>query len=297
MKRIWLAFREGASRSLRYWQVLILLYLASLISVLPLVAIPAISLAGSANRTSIQQAADGIEAWAIIETLAARTREMSQGPGASPAPDLTKGLAGILVAGLLAVVVGPVLAWLTSAFLSGGALLVYSEAPQPFRWRRFLWGCWHWFGAFLILGLVQILLAAVVFLPLGFLGWFLASRAGWLGWVIGPLVILAAIFGLAVFELTRLAAVSGGTRHLTHATGAAVRFLFQRLPALAGFYAMALFCLGLIHATFRLWFYLALPLEVWPLAILGQQGFILLRLWARGARLAGGAALYLAGRP
>ena len=42
-------------------------------------------------------------------------------------------------------------------------LLTYADAQPspgersslPFRWRRFLWGCWRWFGAFLLLGVMQ----------------------------------------------------------------------------------------------------------------------------------------------
>ena len=42
---------------------------------------------------------------------------------------------------------------LVFSFLYGGLLLTYSESPQPFHWRRFLWGAWHWFGANLLLGI------------------------------------------------------------------------------------------------------------------------------------------------
>jgi hypothetical protein len=296
MNRAWTSFREGLSRSLRYWQVLAIFYFASQLGALPLVVLPALDLFRSANRPSIQEAADGIDAWMVVETLALRTRNLTQpAESVSPVPELAGGLTGIFFISLITAVVGPFLAWLTTAFLSGGAVLVYTETPQPFRWRRFWWGCWHWFGVFLLLGFVQILVAAVLLLPLGILSLVIFSSGGWPGWIILPGVGLAAFLGLVLFECTRIFAVAGGTRNLWQAFRAAFRFLLRRPAGLGGLYLLGLALLVLIHAVFRLGLLRALPLEVWPLAVLGQQSFILLRLWARSARLAGGAVWYAQG--
>jgi hypothetical protein len=73
-----------------------------------------------------------------------------------------------------------------------------------------------------------------------------------------------------------------------------VRFVFHNLKPVAVLYGLALLLTVLLHALFR-WGLLAhLPLGWWPLVFLAQQTFILARLGARLARLAGGVTLYKA---
>ncbi len=103
MMSAWSAFREGLVRSARYWQALVAFYITSLASALPFVFFPALNLAGSANRGSIRQAAQGIEAWMLIEALLARLYRAALGIEQAAAPEITSGLESILLFGLLAI--------------------------------------------------------------------------------------------------------------------------------------------------------------------------------------------------
>ena len=313
----WTAFRTGISRVLRYRQVVVILFAVNLFSALVLAALPAWGLAaGLGRRPAIRQAADGVDAWLVIETLASWStdetlRQKVISLGSVPA-------AGVAL-----------LAWLSGAFLNGGVLLTYAEdgrsfnklGPDPsgrnspdlqaapsveapealssdgpnawrFRWRRFLWGCWHWFGAFLLLGIAQTVASVVLFVLLvgGAMG-AVAAVGGWLTWVIVPLLILVAVLWLALIECTRIAAVIEGTRNIVQAFSGAVRFVLRHVPSVVGLYGPALLLLGLVHALYLWGIMPNLPLEWWALLLVVQQATIAARLGARLVRLAGGVAL------
>ena len=195
----------------------------------------------------------------------------------------------------------PVMAWLPAAFLSGGVLLTYADAQQspgersslPFRWRRFLWGCWRWFGAFLLLGVVQGLASGVLFVPLiGIAVGGVSLAGGWLAWIVVPVLTCVAALWLALMEYTRIVAVIRGTRNVFRAFGDAVRFTVSDFSAVAGLYGPALLLLAALHALYRWGLMPNLSLERWLLVLVVQQAFIIARLWARLARWAGGVALY-----
>lgn len=298
------AFRTGVSRASRYRWVLLILFIVNLASALPLAVLPALGLAAEfGHRPAIRQAADGVDAWLVIETLMSPLSSTSlRLPPAPPArgggdgggwPELTRRLQQMTLLGLLTAAALPLLAWLPSAFLEGGVLLTYAEAPQSFHWRRFLWGCWHWFGAFLLLGVAQGIASGALFVPLiaGAIG-AVAAVGGWLAWMVAPLLALVAVLWLALVECTRIATVVGQTRNVVRAFGGAVRFVFRNFPAVAVLYGVALLLLGLLHAFYRWGLMSHLPLNWWPLVLIVQQAFILARLWARLVRLAGGMALY-----
>jgi hypothetical protein len=195
--------------------------------------------------------------------------------------------------GLLTAAALPLLAWLPATFLSGGVLLTYAEAPRSFHWRRFLWGCWRWFGAFLLLSLMQSLASAIIFIPIIAIAVGVVSVVGgWLWRVVIPLLGLVAAFWLALTEYTRVAAVVGGTCNVVRAFGQGVRFVFRNFLAVTTLYGSALLLLGLLHALYRWGLMPYLPLDWWPLVLMMQQAFILARLWARLVRLAGAMALY-----
>ena len=308
----WNAFRTGLSRALRYWWVLLILFVVNLASALPLAVLPALGLAAEfGHRPAIRQAADGVDAWLIIETLMAPLSGSALRPlPTSPArgggdgggwPELTHRLQQATLLGLVTAAMLPLLAWLPAAFLNGGLLLIYADAPQPFRWRRFLWGCWHWFGAFLLLGAAQVVTSSVLFVPVaGAAMGAVAAAGGWLTWVVVPLLALIAVLWLALMECTRIVAVVGETRYVVRAFGEAARFIFRRPLPVAGLYGLALLLLALLHALYHWGLMPHLPLDWWPLVLLVQQTFILARLWARLARLAGGVTLYrglVIGRP
>jgi hypothetical protein len=207
-------------------------------------------------------------------------------------PELTRWLQQATAVGLATLAALPLLAWLPAAFLSGGVLLTYIEASHPFRWRRFLWGCYHWFGAFLLLGALQALASSVLFVPLvGAAVGAVAAVGRWLTWVVVPLLAAVAMPWLALTECTRIVAVMGQTRNIFRAFGRAVRFVFRNFPAVAGLYGLALALLGSLHALYRWGLVAHVPLNWWPVVLLVQQAFILGRLGARLVRLAGGGAL------
>jgi hypothetical protein len=287
----WDAFRVGLSRLLRYRQVLLLLFGVNLLSALLLAVLPAAGLAAEfGHRPAMRQAADGVDAWLVIETLMAPlSSTVLAGEGWS---ELTRWLRQATAVGLATLAALPLLAWVSAAFLSGGVLLTYVEASHPFRWRRFLWGCSHWFGAFLLLGALQALASGALFVSLvGIAVGAIAAVGRWLTWVV--VLLLAAVAGLwlAVTECTRILAVVGQTRNILRAFGGAVRFVFRHFPALGGLYGLALALLASLHALYRWGLMARLPLKWWPVVLLVQQAFILGRLGARLVRLAGGVAL------
>jgi apolipoprotein N-acyltransferase len=208
--------------------------------------------------------------------------------------------------GLLAGLALPVLAWVPASFLSGGLLLTYVEAlrpgmhnqqPRPFHWRRFAWGCWHWWGTFLLWGAIQALAFLGVMVPAIVLGAGAVAAAGrWLAWIVAPLLGLLAILGLMLVEWTRILAVVDGTRNLFRAFGQAGRFVFRHPLAVSGLYGLSLLLVGAVHAVYRLGLMPLLPLDWWLLVLLVQQTFILARLGTRLARLAGGVALSVQSR-
>lgn len=289
----WHAFRTGLARALRPPWVLLVLFAANLASALLLAALPALGLtAWLGHRPAIRHAADGTDAWLVLEGLLASFANTALGQGADVSEFAQKAIY-VAWANLAALLLAPVAAWLPTAFLTGGVLLAYAEAPASVRLRRFLWGCWHWFGAFLLLGLVQGILFALVFTAVAIVAVLLISALGqWLAWVIIPLAVLFGVLWLALFEYTRVAAVAEGTRNIARAFGRAVRFCFRHPLAVGGLYGLALLTLGLAHALFRVGLFPRLPLTWWLLVLAVQQAFILVRLWARLVRLAGATALY-----
>jgi hypothetical protein len=285
------AFRKGLSYTVHYKWVLLILFAVNLASASLLVALPALLLLEPAHRPAIRQAADGIDAWLVAEIMMSPLANAAIREGIEPA--LSDGMQQALLLTLGIVVVLPLLAWLPANFLSGGVMLTFSEAPQVFRLRRFLWGCWHWFGAFLLLSAVQGLVIMVVFIPAIIIAIIVITTAGgWSAWVVIPLLIFLALLWLAVVECTRIAAVIGQTRNIFHALGQASSFIFRNFLAVAGLYGLALLPVILLHSLYHWGLRPHLPLSWWLLVLLAQQAFILARLWARLMRLAGATVLF-----
>lgn len=286
----WNAFRTGLVHASRYRWLLAILFAVNLFSALSLAVLPAWSLAAEmGHRPAIQQAADGVDAWLVFETLMSSVTDLTLGETSEAAGG--SGLTTVLV--LLSALALPFVAGLPATFLSGGALLTFAEAPMPFRWRRFLWGCWHWWGAFLLLSAVQGIVS-VLFVPFtGAVMGVAAAVGSWLTWIVVPLLALFVLLWLAVVEFMRVAAVVGQTRNVFDALGKVVRLVnFRNFLAVVGLYVLALLLLGLFHALYRRGLRPILPLDWWPLVLVVQQAFVLVRLWARLVRMAGGVALY-----
>ena len=287
----WRAFRTGLSRTGRYWQVWAILFAVNLLSALLLALLPALNLAsGFGHRPAIRQAADGVDAWLLIEKLTSPLTNASLAPGDAE-PELSGDLEEAILLALITAAALPWLVWLPGAFLSGGLLLTYAEAPQPFRWRRFLWAGWHWWGAFLVLALIQALVFLVLLLLAVPLVLAASAAGGWPGWVAAAGLALLALLWLVLMECTRILAVLGGTHNILRAFGAALRFILRRPLPVAVLYGLVLLLVGLAHLLYRQGIMPYLPLDWWPVVLLVQQSFILLRLGSRLVRLAGGVAL------
>ena len=287
----WAAFRQGLSYTVRYKWVLLILFAVNLANALVLVALPASLLLEPAHLPAIRQAADGIDAWLAAEIMMSPLANAAIQESIEPV--LSDGMQQALLLTLGTVIILPLLAWLPANFLSGGVMLTFAEAPQAFRLRRFLWGCWHWFGAFLLWGIIQALVIMIVFIPAIILVVLAISAVGsWSAWLLVPLLIFLMLFWLVLVECTRIAAVVSETRHIFWAFGRAIRFVFPNFLAIAGLYGLAILLLLLLHFLYHWGVKPYLPLSWWLLVLVVQQIFIITRLWARLARLAGATVLF-----
>ncbi len=304
------ALIQGARRAARLWPVLLIMLLGTLLSAGLLALIPAQALLDLSRRPVIADMAAGIRAWKIVD-LFGQIGGMQVGSTSSPASTQFFLL-------LLGFAVMPLVGGVVSAFLYGGMLLAYSESaakdrlaawrsvawratagvadetnlaaePQAERLspRRFLWGCWHWFGGYLALALIQALLFfGVAFLTVTLAVFlFRLGPAGTAGGI--ALLVVVLVLWLMLFELARVRMVLNGTRNPFRGIGLAFGDLFRHLLALLAFYTAALLVLLVVQIVFRLFINPNVPLELLLLAVLVQQGFILLRLFLTGARLAG----------
>jgi hypothetical protein len=287
----WQALRAGLDRATRYWQVWMVLYAANFLGALLLAVLPALSIVSElGHRGAIRQAADGLDAWYVLETLMSPGAVESLGQ-AGPQPGEVPFLQQALLIALFTLAVLPLLAWLPASFMSGGLLLTYASSPQPFGWRRFWWGCWHWLGTYLLLGLVQ---ASVLMLTLilGAVLVIVALNAS--PWLVAPLCVALGLWlvaWLAMMELSRTAAVIAGTKNPFTALVGGLRFILRHPWPVVGLYALSVLSAVALHAVWRLGLTPHLRLEWWLPALLLQQLFLLARLGIRLVRIGGGVRL------
>jgi hypothetical protein len=143
----------------------------------------------------------------------------------------------------------------------------------------------------LILGLIQVLVFLALLLPAVPLILAASAGGGWPGWAAAAGLGLAALLWLVLVECTRIQAVLSGTRNIFRAFGGALRFVLRRPLPVAVLYGLVLLVVGLAHLVYRQGIMPRLSLDWWPVVLLVQQSFILLRLGSRLVRLAGGVAL------
>jgi hypothetical protein len=280
------AFRKGWLRSGFYWQALIPLFLVNLLSGLLMAALPSLELLGPAHYTSIRDAASGVPTWMASEILFSPINTAEQAGTSvnqSLPSDISTGILALLIAlGLL-----PFLSWIPGSLMNGGVLATYWGWPDPFRWRKFLQGCWHYWGAFLLFGLLQTLLTLLLIIPL--LGVFSIAAAlfSWSAILLAPLFLFLLILWTAFTEVTQVYLVAGGKRKIGEALREALSLLRHQLISLASYYIVSLLLLLGLHVIFRGGIFPRMPLATWPLVLVLQQSFIVLRLWAHASRLAG----------
>lgn len=276
------ALLNGLRIAGRRWQVLLALYLGTLLPALALSAWPGSLLWGLARRTVIGDIAAGFPTWLGFDALGMLAQA---GLAGSDLPQgVLAGLGSLTWAALLLPLAGGVI----SAFLYGGALFIYRAGAEPFRWRAFFSACWRWWGCYLLLGLVQAVLFLLgLFVLVTLAVWAVMSLGGW-GVALALPVLLAALSGWVVFfEVARVKAVVTVTRNPFRAAVFGVKFLTRHPGQLLLFYGLAFMALTVLHGLYR-WGILLLvpPTAVLP-ALAAQQSFIFLRLLARAARLAG----------
>ena len=249
--------------------------------------LPAASLLNAAHRPAFREIADGVDFWLVLEVLLSSPVDTQLGaanPGA--------GLSEVSLLGFVTLVAALPVAWLSAAFLSGGVLIIYADSPNPLSWRRFLWGCWRWFGAFLLLGIVQGAVWLGGFLPLVILGAALiANVGGWLAWVIIPSGVLVGVAWLALVEYCGAFMILKQTRNVFRALGEAIRYAAHHPLALAGLYGITLGLLGLVNVLYHFGVFPLLPLTGWPLVFIAWQTFLAARLFLRLARWAGSVSM------
>src|SRR5688572_16130972 len=123
---------NGLRLAYHYRPLLLIAFLANLLTAVPFTLLPAYTLLQATDRPALPQsppqathrpalrpAADGIDFWQLIEVMFS--------PDAASAFGLNLPLLTFL----------PLVAWPLTALLKGGILLPYAEAPIPFQWRRF----------------------------------------------------------------------------------------------------------------------------------------------------------------
>jgi hypothetical protein len=290
----WTAFRTGLGQVVKYWQVMVVLYGVALTTGVVVILLPALQLVEPAKLTMIQDAAQGISAW-MVQELAGILPNLPGMPVETTQSIPLQELPAVLLFGLGGAAAIPLIAWFTGSALAGGMLLIYSEAPNPFHWTRFLWGCWHWWGVFLAVSVFQ----AVFILFMFYAGIMLSQATLDSSWVVinnlaaVPLFafLLLALSGIALFEITRVSAVQVETRNPLKAIRYALVLTVRRPWSLVSFYLLAAIFIAFVHLTFRLGLFPHLPLYFWPVVLLAQQVFVLVRLFVRSQRLAGITAL------
>lgn len=281
------AYREGLSRAAGTWAVVVVMVVVGLLSALVAAAPAAMALLEPARRPAIRGVIDGVDGWMLIEALS--TPPVEEGAAA-----FADAAGQIALPALLAVGTVLLSAWLSSAFLSGGALRIYAEGAE-FRLRRFLRTSWRWFGTLLLVGLLQAVGTILLFaLSFALAGAAVAAIGAWMAGLAVALLLLMALLWLAIWELTRVAVVVGERRNVFRAFGRAVSFVFRRPLDVAVLYALSFVSWVALYALYGWALMPRLPRAWWLLAFVLQQAFVTLWLWIRLGRWAGGVALFQA---
>jgi hypothetical protein len=266
-------------------QFLIPLYVLNLFSAAILILIPAILLVAPAQRPTIGDAANGINGWMILDILMSplvnQILEIKESDSA---------LQQATLVGVITLAVIPTLAGIVNAFLNGGILLAYHERAQPFQWKRFGWGCWHWFGAFLLLGVIQFILALAIFGALISAAITVIGLAEWTTWIVIPILILLMILWLGIMELTGAQMIVKETRNFARAFFDSLRGFFRRPIHFWVFYGLVTLTLIAIHFIFNV-VMPYVPLSWFPLVLIVQQSFVIVRLGLRLIRAGGSVGL------
>ena len=158
---------------------------------------------------------------------------------------------------------------------------------EAFSWKRFFWGCWHYWGAFLLFGLLQTILTLLVFVPVLAILSFIMFIIPWSAILLLPAFLVLLIVWTGFVELSQVYLVAGEKRRIITALRSGLLLLIRRAAPLTGYYSVSLVLLVVLHLVFRIGLFPRLPLAFWPLVLVVQQAFVFLRMWAHASRLAG----------
>ncbi len=208
----------------------------------------------------------------------ARLGAESAGAGS---PLLVVGICGLLV-------LWPLLKLLW-VWMEGGTLLMYTD-PTPPSWERFWEGCRRYFGPFLLLnllGLLVIVLVGGVTIALSIGLARLAAMLGIGGAVIGGLLV--AVLATWV-ETARAVAVVHNDRHIIHALRNAGGMIVEYPLAILALMGASGLLYGLLFGIYRS-LITRIPIPWWLLSFGVQQVYLIARLGVRLARQAGEVGL------
>lgn len=279
-------FRYAAKNLFKHWQVWAAVYVFNLLSAKILTVLPALLLIAPAQRTMIGDAANGIDGWMILDAVMSPL--VSQALGVI---EPSSALEQMIPLSAITFMMMPALAGILNAFVNGGLLLTYHENTNPYQWKRFFWGCWHWFAAFLLLNFTQFIFALLIFGALiGGAIWLIGLAGEWSTWIVIPVLIVLMVVWLGVMELTGAQMIVGGTRNFARAFLDSLRCLFRRPINFLVFYGLATLALIAAHLIFNS-VMPYVPLSWFPLVLIVQQTFVVTRLGLRLVRAGGSVGL------
>lgn len=280
------SFRTGIVETFSRWQVWVPIYLLNFFSAFILILLPAILLIAPAQRPTIRDAASGINGWMILDILMSPLVNQTLDIKETDSIFRQATLIGVITLAII-----PTIAGIVNAFVNGGILLAYHERAQAFQWKRFAWGCWHWFGAFLLFGFTQFILALTIFGTLisGAI-WLVGLGGEWTTWIVIPILVVLMMLWLGIMELTGAQMIVNSTRNFARAFFQATRYFFRHPLNFIVFYGLNVITLIAAHFAFNaLMPYV--PLDAFLLVFIIQQVFVIIRLGLRLTRAAGGVVM------
>ncbi|MEM7118729.1 MAG: hypothetical protein AAF614_40300 [Chloroflexota bacterium] len=271
----------------RYRQLWLAVWLLNFLLAFGLALLPALNLVDASRWTAIRDVADGFDGWLFLEAFGpALGAQVGLGDGEAT---LSDSVTAVLQQATTLLILIPVLAWVSHAWLKGGILFVYQQAPAEFQWRPFFRACWRWFFPFLLAGFLQASVTLVMIaLILATMGPLAGAAGSWVWWGAVPFVAIGFLLWLAVGELTAVYAVAQNTHNIFRTFFQAFGFVATHLLTIFSLYIPTILVLLAVHALFRYGIHPELPRLWWPLVLLVQQLFIISRLVLRLWRFAAG---------
>ena len=137
----------------RYRSLWLVVWLLNFGLALTLALLPALDLIDASHWTAIRDVADGLDGWLFLEAFGPILgAQVGLGDGDAA---LSEAVTAVLQQATTLLILIPILAWVSHAWLKGGILFVYEQTPSEFRWRPFFRACWRWLLPFLLAGFLQ----------------------------------------------------------------------------------------------------------------------------------------------